>query len=421
MKPHTHEAAIPRKSSSGWPLLVGASLVLAFSAIGFLVQTFGVFAEAIETEFGWSRTATYSVLVIATLLAPILIPIAGWATDRLRIRSLVLSSLAVQVTCLLALGLLPTAQLSFSALFLLSYAASFGASVVPLAKVVSDAFSERRGTALGVLFAGACLGAIANPLIAGALVTNIGWKGAFIALGGQVIVLSAIPAFILLRPIEKTPTTAAKGTKPAGWRVLFATRSLYVILGWAFFAALGYGGVQGHLVPFLEERAHTPAEAIIGQSLLGVGLFVGNVGAGLLLDKIATKQLASLMLLLPILALLALAAAPQGPFDIAITTFIGIATGTETAMLAYVVSKYLPSSVGGRGLSVGMVAVALGGGISTLIGATTHDATGDYRLFLLLCSASLAIAAFWPWALRETVTGSETPAAGVQSAAPGSR
>lgn len=393
------------RMTRGWSLLVGASCVLAFSATGFLVQTFGVFAAAIEAEFAWSRTETYSVLVVATLLAPVLIPLAGWATDRLRVRTLVLVSLAVEVFCLIALGLLPAAQVSFSAIFLVTYAASFGASVVPLAKVVSDAFTERRGTALGMLFAGACVGAIVNPLIAGALVEQLGWQRAFVVLGAQVLVLSGIPALFLLRPAVGSGLRDSTESTPLGWRALLRNRTLYVILGWAFFAALGYGGIQGHLVPFLEERMHSGTEAVVGQSLLGVGLFLGNVSAGLLLDRIATKRLASLMLLLPILALLALVWLPASPFDVAITTLIGIATGTETAMLAYVVSKYLPASVGGRGLSIGMVAVALGGGISTLIGATTHDASGNYHLFLMLCAGSLAIAACWPWLLPATALG----------------
>lgn len=394
-----------RRIDGDWGLLAGASLVLAFSAVGFLVQTFGVFATAIESEFGWSRTETYSVLVAATLLAPVLIPATGWAADRWNLRTLVLSALAIEVLCLIALGILPAGRIGFSAAFLVTYAASFGASAVPLAKAVGTAFTERRGAALGILFAGACLGAVTNPLIAGALVAGIGWQGAFLALGAQTALLAGVPALLLIRPARTLPSAAPQRTEGAipraGWRSLFRTRALFVILGWAFFAALGYGGLQGHLVPLLEERMHTPADAVIGQSLLGVGLLIGNLAAGLLLDRIATRPLASLMLAVPVAALVALAAIPVGPADIVVTTAVGIATGTETAMLAYVVSRYLPAAVGGRGLSVGMVAVALGGGVSTFLGAVTHDATGDYRGFLLLCAVFLAIAAVWPWGLRE--------------------
>lgn len=383
-------------------LLAGASLVLAFSAVGFLVQTFGVFSADIESSFGWSRTATYSVLTIATLLTPVLIPLTGWAADRLNLRVLVLSALGVQTVSLLALGALPVGRLGFSLLFLVTYAASFGASTVPLAKAVGAAFSRRRGAALGTLFAGACLGAIVNPLVAGALVAGIGWQGAFVVFGAQTALLAGVPALLLIgshpaaaRPVDDSPTA-----RPGGWRTLFRTRALYVIVGWGFFAALGYGGMQSHLVPLLEERMHSSAEAVIGQSLLGAGLLIGNLAAGLLLDRIPTRPLASLMLAVPIAAMLALALVPAGAADIAITTAIGIATGTETAMLAYVVSRYLPADVSGRALSIGLVAVALGGGISTLIGAAAHDATGGYELFLVLCAGALAVAAVWPWGLR---------------------
>jgi MFS family permease len=418
----TRPAPAPARRDGDVGLLVGASFVLAFSAVGFLVQTFGVFSGAIESQFGWTRTETYSVLTIATLLAPVLIPVTGWAADRLNLRTLVLSALAVQVVCLLAVGLLPVGRTGFSVGFLVTYAASFAAGVVPLAKAVGATFSERRGAALGILFAGACLGAIVNPLIAGALVATVGWQGAFVAFGAQTALLGAFPALFLIRaghspatPTPTTPTTpmaataaevsaalsvAASPARPPGWRTLFRTRALYVILGWGFFAALGYGGIQGHLVPLLDERMHAPAEAVVGQSLLGVGLLVGNLAAGLLLDRIPTRPLASLMLAVPVAALLALVVLPAGGADIVITTGIGVATGTETAMLAYVVSRYLPAGVAGRGLSVGMVAVALGGGISTLIGAVTHDATGDYRVFLLSCAGFLVIAAVWPWGLR---------------------
>lgn len=404
-------------------LLVGASLVLAFSAVGFLVQTFGIFSAAIESSFAWSRTATYSVLTIATLLAPVLIPLTGWAADRLNLRVLVLASLGVQTASLLALGAIPVGQAGFSLLFLVTYAASFGASTVPLAKAVGAAFSRRRGSALGILFAGACLGAIVNPLVAGALVAGVGWQGAFLAFGVQTALLAGVPALLLIRshpgtarpldepsrgtaeaaevaPVIRTTRAPTAAARPDGWRTLFRTRNLYVIIGWGFFAALGYGGMQSHLVPLLEERMHSSAEAVIGQSLLGAGLLIGNLVAGLLLDRIPTRPLASLMLAVPIAAMLALALIPAGAADIAITTAIGIATGTETAMLAYVVSRYLPATVSGRALSIGLVAVALGGGISTLIGAAAHDATGGYELFLVLCAVALAVAAAWPWGLR---------------------
>ncbi|UXW85073.1 MFS transporter [Microbacterium azadirachtae] len=395
----TQPSPVARIGSEG-KLLAGASLILAFSAVGFLVQTFGVFSAAIEQEFGWSRTETYSVLTIATLLAPVLIPLTGWAADRLNLRTLVISALVVEVVSLLALGLVPVGRIGFSILFLVTYAASFGASAVPLAKAVGAAFSKRRGAALGMLFAGACLGAIANPLVAGALIGAVGWRGAFAVLGAQTAVLAALPALLLIRSARGAPRTA-DADRPAGWSTLFRTRALSAILGWGFFAALGYSGMQGHLVPLLQERAHTAAEAVIGQSLLGVGLLVGNLAAGLLLDRLPTRPLASLMLVVPVVALLALALLPPGPWDVVVTTGLGVATGTETAMLAYVVSRYLPTAVAGRALSIGMVAVALGGGVSTLIGAATHDATGNYRLFLLLCAASLTVASVWPWALRE--------------------
>ena len=98
---------------------------------------------------------------------------------------------------------------------------------------------------------------------------------------------------------------------------------MYVVLGWALFAATGYGGMQGHLVPLLEERTHGPETAVLGQSLLGVGLLAGNLAAGILLDRIAVRALASLMLILPVGALGLLLAASPGPGDLAIATTIG--------------------------------------------------------------------------------------------------
>lgn len=48
----TAQTGSPARPGGEWRLLAGASLVLAFSAVGFLVQTFGVFSAAIEHEFG---------------------------------------------------------------------------------------------------------------------------------------------------------------------------------------------------------------------------------------------------------------------------------------------------------------------------------------------------------------------------------
>lgn len=401
------------RTGGRWSMLTAASLVLAFSAIGFLIPTFGVFSAAIEAAYGWSRTETYSVLAIATLLTPVMIPLAGWAADRFDLRKLVLGSLAAEIACLCVLGLVPLSQAGFATVFLLTFAASAGANAIPMAKAIGGAFSTRRGFALGILFAGANIGSIVNPLIVGALIGGVGWQGAFLALAVQVAVVAGIPAFFLLRPGAPAPAADADApaAQAAGMRTLVRSRTLYVILGWAFFAALGYGGIQGHLVPMLEERMHSPAEAVVGQSMLGVGLFVGNLGAGLLLDRISTPRLASLMLSVPIIALVALATLPATPADFVIVGVIGIAIGTESSLLAYVVAEYLPPSVNGRALAIGMIAIAVGGGVSMMLGGLTHDATGDYRLFLWICAAALAIGSLWPFGLRGSTRHSVTAAA----------
>jgi DHA1 family multidrug resistance protein-like MFS transporter len=128
-------------------------------------------------------------------------PTMGWASDHLGRRPLILGGL---IACAVAIAAIPFTQ-AFAGLLALSAVFGFGEAIVnaSAAALVAD-LSELKtlGSAMGMQGAVMDVGHAAGPILAGFLVSGLGFQGAFPVIAG--VVLAAAGSFYLAVKTERS-------------------------------------------------------------------------------------------------------------------------------------------------------------------------------------------------------------------------
>ncbi len=169
-------------------LLVGNGPIMQF--------TFGVLLPPISREFGWPRGTVSAAIVVGLWMTGIATPVAGRLVDRFGTRAVALPAIALFSLATASVALVPASPIAFTALYALMGLTAAGQTPLVYAKAISARFDDRRGLALGIAMAGVGLGATLVPEFAQALVSAVGWRGAYVGLGSLTF-LFAFPAVAL--------------------------------------------------------------------------------------------------------------------------------------------------------------------------------------------------------------------------------
>lgn len=388
---------------SPWAVLLGCGIVAAFGAPLWWSAALALLIRPLEQAFGWSRADISFAFTLTTLAAPLLAPLAGVVIDRVNLRRLVLWCVLLQSLAVAAFSLISASLLTFYALCLALTAVSYGASLLSLSKIVQGWFDQQRGRALGVLFACASVGPIIHPLIAQGLLERLGLQQMFLVAGlgcGVVTVLAAL-LFVHVRPASEPPLTAqlAAGEAPmASLSQLLRSRAFWTLALWCGFFIYGLSSITVHLPSLLQDRGGTPAQSAAAYSLIGVGLLIGNLVIGYLLDKVPARWLASLVMLGPLAGVAVLQFCDPGFGPVAAVLF-GLSAGGEGTLFAYLIGRYVAADLYGRAYGAQVVLVALAAGLGPWLAGVMYGAYGGYTQVLALAAAMFVAAMAAAWAL----------------------
>ncbi|MBF8261859.1 MAG: MFS protein, partial [candidate division NC10 bacterium] len=168
----------------GWLILAGsvASLGLTYS----VMYSFSVFYVALLEEFGWGRGEAAGVYSVFMIVAGAGALGAGALSDRFGPGRVIACG-----GTWLAIGLLICSQVSELWQLYLAFGVlvAFGVSLAgwtPCVTMISRWFSVRLGVALGIASAGIGVGIMVVVPVVQILISNLGWRTAFIALAGLV-------------------------------------------------------------------------------------------------------------------------------------------------------------------------------------------------------------------------------------------
>jgi MFS family permease len=383
----------------GWRILLLGLLGIAISINAILLYGFGTLTLPLEQAFGWSRSDQQAAITFLYGGAVIGLQAVGWLNVRWGIRRITVLSLL-----LLALGYLACAQWLGGPVWTLYLAfgllpiVGMGALAITWTQLISLWFIHHRGLALAIGLSGTGITAALVPGLLAALIEQHGWQAAFISLA--LLNLLLIP---LALGWLQLPQPVAGASAPAAAVTAGIERAAQAQLGLAFKQGVVSGrywvcnlaiclvvaaviGMVTNTVPILRERGFSATEAGVIFSGFGVALIGGRLLVGFFLDRLWPPAVAAVSLLLPSLGcLLLLVASNDMTTMIIAVALIGIGTGAEFDIAAFLIARYFGMKDYSRlmGLHQGLVTVA--SALAPLLFAILYRESGNYQMMLMLC------------------------------------
>ncbi len=273
-------------------IIIVASFLIYLMAWGLHIS-FGVFFKSLLVEFGWTRAVTSAAYTLGQALAGITGIFSGKLTDKFGPRLV----LTVGGICL-GLGsiLLSRIETVWQFYFLYSIVGvGLGTTVSPLMSTTSRWFVRKRGLMTGVVRAGAGVGGVVLPLLAGWFILDYGWRNAYIYLGFITLVATILAAQILRRdPSQKglspygEANTNGVGLQEEGFSLGKAVYFRQFWFLWVVFFCFGLirSAIYIHIAPYTTDLGFSlivsasVVATISGASSAG-GLILGRVGDNL--------------------------------------------------------------------------------------------------------------------------------------------
>jgi OFA family oxalate/formate antiporter-like MFS transporter len=280
----------------GWFVVAAA---FAVTLVGFgSAYTFSAFVEPLERDFAASRGSVSLVFSLAGFLYFGLGMVSGpladrWGSRRLAIAGMILTGLG------LALAGLARNLTEVYVAYGLGVGLGVGCSYVPALGAVQRWFARRRGFASGLAVSGIGVGTLVMPPLAAFLIDHLGWREAYLVLGGLAAVAGAGMALLIendprdrgLGPDGDALHPGAPAARPAGASVSEAIRSprfvrLYVA---CLICSFGLFVPFVHLVPYAMDHGASQSSAILLLGVIGVGSTAGRFFLGGLADRMGRR------------------------------------------------------------------------------------------------------------------------------------
>jgi MFS family permease len=354
--------------------MVAAAFTLMF--VGFAAAySFAAFFGAFQSEFGASRGHVALVFSVAGFLWFLFGAPGGMLADRFGARRVALAGVA-----LLAAALCLAAVSGSVAVLYVTYSIGIGLGVglvyVPSVGAVQPWFTARRALASGIAVAGIGAGNIAGPLLAVWWIDVFGWRGAYFAFAGFVLILGG-PAALALRKRESRKSTATSGI---GLREALRTTPFWLLYVALMLSCVGLFVPMVHLGAYARDLGYSEAQGVMLVSLIGLGSLLGRFTVGPFADRLGREtSLAAMYAGLGVMLLVWWAASAWWLLALFAVVF-GVCYGGYVALLPTIVMDlYGPRAVSGI-----TGCLYTGAGVGTLVGpwaaGIAYDALGAYDL-----------------------------------------
>ncbi len=384
----------------GW-FVVAAAFAVTFVGFG-CAYTFSAFVESLQKDFGASRGSVSLVFSLAGFLYFGLGIVSGpladrWGSRRLAVIGMILTGLG------LAIASTARSLEAVYAAYGLGVGLGVGCSYVPAVGAVQRWFARRRGFASGLAVSGIGVGTLVMPPLAAFLIAALGWREAYLVLGGLAVVVGGGLALMIeddprdrgLGPDGDALQSGARSMRPAGASVREAVRSRRFVGLYAACLICSFGLFVPfvHLVPYALDHGLPPSAAILLLSVIGIGSTAGRFFLGGLADWMG-RRLAFLAMFVGMAFALLVWAFSTGFWPLAVFAFAyGVFYGGWVALLPALVMDYF----GGRNISgiIGILYTSVAFG--TLIGPSAagfiFDVSHSYTVPILASVCANLIAA----------------------------
>jgi MFS family permease len=391
-----------------WRLI--ASIWLTLGVAFGLYFSFPVFYVALLEEFGWSRGAAAGAFSLSAIVQGVLSPLVGALVDRVGPRRVMLGG-GVLLGASYLLGSWITALWHlYLVTGVLAAAGACAVGWVPCAALLSRWFARRQGSVMGLAFSGMGVGILVLGPLAQWLITNHGWRQAYLLIGAGTVVALVPLAWFGIRDAPPTPLAASADPSRAAATVVeargvllsgaLATRAFWALFLAYLFTPLAVFPVVTHQVAFAVDQGF-PRLFVAGIfGLTGFMSVVGRIVFGVAADRIGRAQSASLSYACTALGTLALLTLERWQHTASLYVYallFGAGFGARGPIITAMASELFPGRQFGRIYGALSLGNGIGGAVGPWLGGAIYDVTGSYRVAFLLASGFcvMGAACFW--------------------------
>jgi len=295
----------------------------------------------------------------------------------------ILIGLFIQIACLIAV---PTINLStnFWLFVLNAFLLQMGMALYDTCTdglALDTIQKSEEGTIQAIMVGGRALGLVLTAPLVGLLAEFAGWNWVFWALA--ISTLIPIP-FVL--GIHESPRTI---DKEFNWGAFKAFKDQYVIaialVGFVFFTV--YAGVNAIVNLSLEVRFPTQFnKAVAGliSSVLGIGIILGGVFGGRVMDRLGKKKAIWAALLTSLIANAALAIIPNPGWAWIVVFILGLSFGVQQTIIFALSMNATDSRIAASMYSILMAVTNVAQGLGMFLTGTLSDIISYRTLFFIM-------------------------------------
>jgi len=393
-------------------------VALAFLHIGVgrgLHGTFGVFFVAMLDAFGWSRATTAGAISLAIIFEGLCLPWAGGLIDRIGGRKTLMSGGLV-----LCIGLLCASTISslWQFYFWIGIVGAVGIALigmVPHVAIISREFPQRRGTALGIAWAGGGLGIVLLVPVTQLMIDKWGWSTAYVGLAAITVFL-VIPPVLLFLPASRStklpgtpePANTKKADVESDWTVKQAlTNSAFWLLFIArTLASMGNQVIVTHQIAHAIDVGYTRVFAASIFGLMGVVSIGGRILFGYLADVMNRQMVFAWVQIISALGIFALLAMNDASTPWLLYTYAvcyGLGQGSRALVLSAISADIFHGKHFGAIFGYFTFSIGLGGAVGAWLGGFLFDVSHSYAVPFWVSLACLIISVFIVWASGRVV------------------
>ncbi len=381
-----------------WRVLLVAftCFLFAFSAPAFLMPF--IYPEVIK-EFGWTREQA-TLLASAKYLTGSIIAIAvGRFIDVIGVRNVLIAVSVIGGLALVSFLWTPNLTIYYAAGVMLGFAGA--GTMVAIKVLISRTFHASQGTAMGLAMLGTSVGAVIVPLAITFLIENYGWRNgtALLSAGVWIIALPLMIFFLTDKSFESvenqdSPVKHKSAALNKSVAMELAVQPRFWLIALAVYAAgfVDQAFIQ-HMVLYLKEDLKMTAGYVaVGVSAFGAIGIASRPLVGAVFDKLSTRGVSLMYILLGVACLLALGA--LNPYIFA-AFIVFRAIGHSAVLLDTTVLAKHTFGLRNIGIILGVYtgAVNLGFATGPWFMARMFGMTGSYVVPFVICSGVAVFAA----------------------------
>ena len=399
----------------GWWLVGIGSFTLVLSAVP-IFHGMTVWAVALESHFGWSRTQLGFALTFGRIEGGIMGPVEGYLSDRVGARRMVLVGMLIVAAGFLLFSQIGNLWMFYLAFVVISLGQGLG-GWVPIMTLLNHWFVRQRGTAMGMAMTGTSLGALVLvPALAWAVDPDqdrLGWRLTAGILAGILLAAAlVVPRLIRNRPQEvglrpdgdppeppelpeETREPAPAPPAAAGETELTVRQALKTQAFW--FIAFGHGfgsmvllAIMSHLGLMMKDMGYGVQTTAWIVTVYTAVSMVFQLAGGYIGDRIPKNLALFIFTSIQGAAVLLIAFSNQILMLYAFAVLFGIGFGGRTPLTTAIRGEYFGRASFGKLLGISSVPMNVLLLISSPMAGYMRDELGDYDLAFL----TLAILTF---------------------------